>query len=175
MALPLILFPYVPGASQIGTCLELREARERYNAYHRVSSNMLAVCWLHGCQIILILLVVHACLPSLYPVGKTSLFKAGIWGLVSVGQKGRLGRPGRSSRPTEIRSPRHTLLRWFGVLRAHRRQISLPYFVTKTKMNHVCVKCGLVTTRNHASAMEILRLGPSLQAPTRSEVTTCMA
>src|SRR6516225_11166390 len=43
LALPLISFPYVPGASQIGTCFELREARERYNAYHRVSSNMLAV------------------------------------------------------------------------------------------------------------------------------------
>ena len=28
---------------------------------------------------------------------------------------------------------------------------------------HVCVKCGLVTTRDHASAIEILRLGLSLQ------------
>jgi len=28
---------------------------------------------------------------------------------------------------------------------------------------HVCLKCGLVTTRDHASAMEILRLGLSLQ------------
>jgi putative transposase len=28
---------------------------------------------------------------------------------------------------------------------------------------HVCVNCGLVTTRDHASAMEILRLGLSLQ------------
>jgi len=40
---------------------------------------------------------------------------------------------------------------------------------------HVCAKCGLVTTRNHASAMEILRLGLSLQAPTKSEVATCVA
>jgi putative transposase len=31
---------------------------------------------------------------------------------------------------------------------------------------HVCVKCGLVTTRDHASAMEILRLGLSLQSRT---------
>jgi len=31
---------------------------------------------------------------------------------------------------------------------------------------HVCVKCGLVTTRDHASAMEILRLGLSLQSLT---------
>lgn len=31
---------------------------------------------------------------------------------------------------------------------------------------HVCVKCGLVTTRDHASAMEILRLGRSLQSLT---------
>src|ERR671922_552248 len=28
---------------------------------------------------------------------------------------------------------------------------------------HVCINCGLVTTRDHASAMEILRLGLSLQ------------
>jgi hypothetical protein len=32
----------------------------------------------------------------------------------------------------------------------------------------------LITTRNHASAMEILRLGLSLQAPTKSEVATCV-
>ena len=31
---------------------------------------------------------------------------------------------------------------------------------------HVCVKCGLVTTRDHASAMEILRVGLSLQSLT---------
>ena len=31
---------------------------------------------------------------------------------------------------------------------------------------HVCLECGLVTTRDHASAMEILRLGLSLQALT---------
>jgi putative transposase len=31
---------------------------------------------------------------------------------------------------------------------------------------HVCVQCGLVTTRDHASAMEILRLGLSLQSLT---------
>ena len=31
---------------------------------------------------------------------------------------------------------------------------------------HVCVKCGLVTTRDHASALEILRLGLSLQSLT---------
>jgi putative transposase len=31
---------------------------------------------------------------------------------------------------------------------------------------HACVKCGLVTTRDHASAMEILRLGLSLQSLT---------
>jgi putative transposase len=36
---------------------------------------------------------------------------------------------------------------------------------------HVCVYCGLVTTRDHASAMEILRLGLSLQAQTKPEVT----
>ena len=28
---------------------------------------------------------------------------------------------------------------------------------------HVCLHCGLITTRDHASAMEILRLGLSLQ------------
>jgi len=31
---------------------------------------------------------------------------------------------------------------------------------------HVCVKCRLITTRDHASAMEILRLGLSLQSLT---------
>lgn len=31
---------------------------------------------------------------------------------------------------------------------------------------HACVKCGLVTTRDHASAMEILRLGLSLRSLT---------
>ena len=31
---------------------------------------------------------------------------------------------------------------------------------------HVCLKCGLTTTRDHASAMEILRLGLSLQSLT---------
>jgi putative transposase len=31
---------------------------------------------------------------------------------------------------------------------------------------HVCVACGLVTTRDHASALEIQRLGLSLQALT---------
>jgi len=31
---------------------------------------------------------------------------------------------------------------------------------------HVCVKCGWATTRDHASAMEILRLGLSLQSLT---------
>ena len=31
---------------------------------------------------------------------------------------------------------------------------------------HLCVQCGLVTTRDHASAMEILRLGLSLQSLT---------
>ena len=31
---------------------------------------------------------------------------------------------------------------------------------------HVCVQCGLVTTRDHAAAMEILRLGRSLQSLT---------
>jgi putative transposase len=34
---------------------------------------------------------------------------------------------------------------------------------------HVCVKCGLVTTRDHVSASEIQRLGLSLQAPTIRE------
>ncbi len=40
---------------------------------------------------------------------------------------------------------------------------------------HVCVECGLVTTRDHASALEIQRLGLSLHAPTKSEVTVCVA
>ena len=56
LATRLISFPYVPGPSQIETGLARREARERYNAYDRVSSNMLAECCLHGLQIILILL-----------------------------------------------------------------------------------------------------------------------
>jgi len=40
---------------------------------------------------------------------------------------------------------------------------------------HVCVRCGLVTTRDHASAMEILRLGRSLHAQTKPEVRVCVA
>ncbi len=39
---------------------------------------------------------------------------------------------------------------------------------------HVCAECGLVTSRDHASAMEILRLGLSLQALTILEVE-CVA
>src|SRR6516225_7576785 len=39
---------------------------------------------------------------------------------------------------------------------------------------HVCTKCGLITTRDHASATEILRLGLSLHTLTKSEVGTCV-
>jgi transposase len=39
---------------------------------------------------------------------------------------------------------------------------------------HVC-ECGLQTTRDHASSLEILRLGLSLQAPTKPEVRVCVA
>ena len=35
---------------------------------------------------------------------------------------------------------------------------------------HICLECGLVTTRDHASALEILRLGLSLLALTQPEV-----
>ena len=38
---------------------------------------------------------------------------------------------------------------------------------------HVCVKCGLATTRDHASAMEILRLGLSLQSVTAVQQGCC--
>lgn len=34
---------------------------------------------------------------------------------------------------------------------------------------HVCMECGLATTRDHTSALEIQRLGLSLQAPTMRE------
>jgi putative transposase len=37
---------------------------------------------------------------------------------------------------------------------------------------HVCADCGLITSRDHASAMEILRLGLSLQASTDSQLAT---
>ena len=40
---------------------------------------------------------------------------------------------------------------------------------------HVCTACGLITTRDHASAAEILRLGLSLQAQTKPEVRVCVA
>ena len=40
---------------------------------------------------------------------------------------------------------------------------------------HVCTECGLITTRDHASALEILRLGRSLQAQTKPEVRVCVA
>ena len=40
---------------------------------------------------------------------------------------------------------------------------------------HVCTACGLITTRDHASAAEILRLGMSLQAQTKPEVRVCVA
>jgi putative transposase len=40
---------------------------------------------------------------------------------------------------------------------------------------HVSTECGLVTTRDHASALEIQRLGLSLQASTKPEVTVCVA
>ena len=39
---------------------------------------------------------------------------------------------------------------------------------------HLCTKCGLLTTRDHASATEILRLGLSLHTLTKSEVGTCV-
>jgi putative transposase len=39
---------------------------------------------------------------------------------------------------------------------------------------HVCIECGLVTTRDHASALEIQRLGLSLQASTIREIE-CVA
>ena len=39
---------------------------------------------------------------------------------------------------------------------------------------HVCIECGLVTSRDHASALEIQRLGLSLQASTILE-TECVA
>src|SRR6516162_5222713 len=39
---------------------------------------------------------------------------------------------------------------------------------------HVCTKCGLITTRDHASATEILRLGLSLHTLTKSEIGTCV-
>jgi len=39
---------------------------------------------------------------------------------------------------------------------------------------HVCPQCGLITTRDHASATEILRLGLSLHTLTKSEVGTCV-
>ena len=40
---------------------------------------------------------------------------------------------------------------------------------------HICTKCGLVTSRDHASALEILRLGLSLQEQTKPEVTVCVS
>jgi putative transposase len=40
---------------------------------------------------------------------------------------------------------------------------------------HVCTACGLITTRDDASAAEILRLGLSLQAQTKPEVRVCVA
>jgi putative transposase len=40
---------------------------------------------------------------------------------------------------------------------------------------HLCVQCGLVTSRDHASALEIQRLGLSLQALTNPEVRECVA
>ena len=40
---------------------------------------------------------------------------------------------------------------------------------------HVCTACGLLTTRDRASAMEILRLGLSLQAQTKPEVKVSVA
>ena len=45
---------------------------------------------------------------------------------------------------------------------------------TLSDREHGCAECGLVTSRDHASAMEILRLGLSLQAPTILE-TECVA
>ena len=39
---------------------------------------------------------------------------------------------------------------------------------------HVCTKCGLLSTRDHVSAMEILRLGQSLQPLTKPEVRVCV-
>jgi len=39
---------------------------------------------------------------------------------------------------------------------------------------HACTKCGLVTTRDHASATEILRLGLSLQPLTKPDVRVCV-
>ena len=40
---------------------------------------------------------------------------------------------------------------------------------------HVCRECGLVTTRDRAAALEIQRLGLSLQAQTKPEVRVCVA
>jgi len=41
-----------------------------------------------------------------------------------------------------------------------------------SEREHVCMACGLVTSRDHASAMEILRLGLSLQASTERQVAS---
>jgi putative transposase len=46
--------------------------------------------------------------------------------------------------------------------RANRKKLS--------DREHVCVACGLATTRDHASALEIQRLGQSLQASTIPEL-----
>ena len=40
---------------------------------------------------------------------------------------------------------------------------------------HVCRSCGLLTTRDHASALEILRLGLSLQEQTKPEVAVSVS
>jgi putative transposase len=40
---------------------------------------------------------------------------------------------------------------------------------------HVCTKCGLISTRDQASAMEIQRLGRSLQEVTKPDVRVCVS
>src|SRR6266550_116587 len=40
---------------------------------------------------------------------------------------------------------------------------------------HVCTACGLIGKRDHVSAMEILRLGLSLQDVTKPDVRVCVS
>ena len=58
---------------------------------------------------------------------------------------------------------------------SQRCQCGEPNSKLLAKREHVCVQCGLVTTRDHASALEILRLGLSLHAQTQPAVRANVA
>jgi len=75
---------------------------------------------------------------------------------------------------SEIENPRLYQKEQKRLRRAQRRVARRKKPKRLSDREHVCTKCGLITTRDHASATEILRLGLSLHTLTKSEIGTCV-